>query len=134
VKLALLGATGGVDREVLSQALAVGHLVTAVVRSPSTLSTNVDVVRQDLATSDAEVLAGALRDVDAVISAVGLTGQAGTVAPATAAITHGIASAGVRRLVVISVRRWASCPRPTDHSRLATILATTCSCATSSVL
>jgi putative NADH-flavin reductase len=77
VKLALLGATGGVDREVLSQALAVGHLVTAVVRSPSTLSTNVDVVRQDLATSDAEVLAGALRDVDAVISAVGLTGQTG---------------------------------------------------------
>jgi putative NADH-flavin reductase len=38
MKLALLGATGGVGREVLSQALAAGHLVTAVVRNPSKLA------------------------------------------------------------------------------------------------
>jgi putative NADH-flavin reductase len=104
VKLALFGATGGVGREVLSQALAAGHAVTAVVRNPSKLSADVDVVRQDLATPDAEVLAAALRDVDAVISAVGphRAAQAGIVASATAAITHAMDGAGVRRLVVIS--------------------------------
>jgi putative NADH-flavin reductase len=104
VKLALIGATGGVGREVLNQALAAGHLVTAVVRNPSKLSADVDVVRLDLACPDGEVLAAALRDVDAVISAVGphRTAEAGIVARATAAITHAMAGAGVRRLVVIS--------------------------------
>jgi putative NADH-flavin reductase len=56
VKLALFGATGGVGRPVLSQAIAAGHTVTAVVRNPSKLSANVEVVRQDLAASDVEVL------------------------------------------------------------------------------
>ena len=104
MKLALLGATGGVGREVLSQAIAAGHAVTAVVRNPSKLPADVDVVRQDLATPDAEVLTAAMRDVDAVISAVGphRATQAGIVAPATAAITHAMDCAGVRRLVVIS--------------------------------
>ena len=104
MKLALLGATGGVGREVLSQAIAAGHAVTAVVRNPSKLPADVDVVRQDLATPDAEVLVAALRDVDAVISAVGphRAAQAGIVAPATAAITEAMAGGGVRRLVVIS--------------------------------
>jgi len=104
VKLALLGATGGVGSEVLSQAIAAGHAVTAVVRNPSKLPADVDVVRQDLATPDADVLAAAMRDVDAVISAVGpqRAAQAGIVAPATAAITHAMDCAGVRRLVVIS--------------------------------
>ena len=104
MKLALLGATGGVGREVLSQAIAAGHAVTALVRNPSKLPAHVDVVRQDLASPDSEVLAATLRDVDAVISAVGPSraAQAGIVAPATAAITHAMAGAGVRRLVVIS--------------------------------
>ena len=104
MKLALLGATGGVGREVLSQAVAAGHLVTAVVRNPAKLSAEVDVVRLDLASPDGEVLAATLRNVDAVISAVGPSraAQAGIAARATAAITHAMAGAGVRRLVVIS--------------------------------
>ena len=104
MKLALLGATGGVGREVLSQAVAAGHAVTAVVRNPAKLPVHVDVVRQDLGNPNNEVLAAALRDVDAVVSAVGPGGasQAGIVAPATAAITHAMDCAGVRRLVVIS--------------------------------
>jgi putative NADH-flavin reductase len=104
VKLALFGATGGVGREVLSQALAAGHAVTAVVRNPSKLPPDVDVVRQDLANPDLEVLGAAMRDVNAVISAVGphRAAQAGIVAPATAAITRAMGCAGVRRLVVIS--------------------------------
>jgi putative NADH-flavin reductase len=104
VKLALVGATGGVGRQVLSQAVAAGHLVTAVVRNPSKLSADVDVIRQDLATPDIEVLAAALRDVDAVISVVGPSraAHAGIVARATATITHAMAGTDVRRLVVIS--------------------------------
>jgi putative NADH-flavin reductase len=104
VKLALLGATGGVGREILSQAVAAGHQLTAVVRNPSKLPANIDVVRQDLATPDLEILTAALHDVDAVISAVGpnRAAQAGIVAPATAAIAHAMDCAGVRRLVVIS--------------------------------
>ena len=104
MKFALLGATGGVGREVLNQALAAGHAVTAVVRNPSRVSADVDVVRQDLATPDVDVLAAALRDVDAVISAIGphRSADAGIVAHATAAITHAMARGGARRLVVIS--------------------------------
>ena len=104
MKLALFGATGRVGREVLSQALAAGHAVTAVVRNPSKLSADVEVVRQDLASPDVAVLAAALGDVDAVISTIGpnRAAQAGIVARATAAITHAMADAGVRRLVVIS--------------------------------
>jgi putative NADH-flavin reductase len=104
VKLALFGATGGVGREILSEAVAAGHAVTAVVRNPSKLPADVDVVRQDLATPDVEVLAAAMRDVDAVISAVGphRAAEAGIVAPATAAITHAMDCARVHRLVVIS--------------------------------
>jgi putative NADH-flavin reductase len=103
VKFALLGATGGVGREVLSQAVAAGHLVTAVVRHPAKLPAHV-VVRQDLANPSNEVLAAALRDADAVISAVGphRAAEAGIVAPATAAIARAMECAGVRRLVVIS--------------------------------
>ena len=104
MKLALLGATGGIGREVLSQALAAGHTVTAVVRNPAKLPRHVDVVQQDLASPDAAVLAAALGDADAVISTIGPNppAQAGIVAHATAAITHAMADAGVRRLVVIS--------------------------------
>ena len=104
MKLALIGASGGIGRGVLSQAVAAGHLVTAVVRNPSKLPADVDVVRLDLASPDGEVLAARLRNVDAVISAVGPSqaAQAGIAARATAAITHAMAGAGVRRLVVIS--------------------------------
>ena len=104
VKLGLFGATGGVGREVLSQAIAAGHTVTAVVRNPSKLPADVYVVRQDLANPDNRVLAAAMRGVDAVISTVGPSraAQAGIVAPSTAAITHAMDCAGVRRLVVIS--------------------------------
>jgi putative NADH-flavin reductase len=114
VKLALIGATGGIGREVLSQALAAGHLVKAVVRNPSKLSADVDVVRLDLASPDGEVLAASRRDVDAVISAVGPSRatQAGIAARATAAIMHAMAGAGVCRLVVISAAPVGVVPSP----------------------
>lgn len=114
MKLALFGATGGVGREILNQALAAGHSVTAVVRNPSKLSADVEAVRLDLASRDGEVLAAALRDVDAVISAVGphRTAEAGIAARATTAITHAMAGGGVSRLVVISAAPVGVVPSP----------------------
>jgi nucleoside-diphosphate-sugar epimerase len=114
VKLVLLGATGGVGREVLTQAVAAGHLVTAVVRNPAKLPAHVGVVRQDLANPDLEVLAAAMRDVDAVISALGphRAAEAGIVAPATATITHAMDCARVRRLMVISAAPVGVVPSP----------------------
>jgi uncharacterized protein YbjT (DUF2867 family) len=38
MKLTVFGATGGVGREVLTQALDAGHHVTAYVRNPAKLS------------------------------------------------------------------------------------------------
>jgi putative NADH-flavin reductase len=60
--------------------------------------------QRTVANPNNEVLADALRDADAVISAVGpnRAAQAGIVAPATAAIAHAMDCAGARRLVVIS--------------------------------
>jgi nucleoside-diphosphate-sugar epimerase len=122
LKLAVLGATGGVGREILSQALAAGHTVTAVVRNPSELPAEVNVVRQDLATPDVEVLAAALRDVDAVFSAVGphRAAQAGIATRATAAVIRAMDGSDGQRLVVISaapvgVVPSAHRPRPPRH-------------------
>jgi putative NADH-flavin reductase len=38
MKLTIVAATGGVGRELLEQAVAAGHDVTAVVRNPAKLS------------------------------------------------------------------------------------------------
>ncbi|MYV67428.1 NAD(P)H-binding protein, partial [Streptomyces sp. SID2131] len=38
MRLTVFGATGGVGREVVRQALAAGHEVTAVVRNPARLA------------------------------------------------------------------------------------------------
>jgi len=61
VKLAGLGATGGVGRQVVTQALATGHHVTAYVRKPAKL---------DLTHPNRTVIAGELTDRDAVHRAV----------------------------------------------------------------
>jgi len=73
VKLTVFGATGGVGREVLRQALAVGSHVTAVARNPAKLVGDVDAVQTDLADSESHTIAQAVRGADAVISAVGPT-------------------------------------------------------------
>ena len=69
-----------------------------MVRNPAKLPAHVGVVRQDLANPNAEILAAALGDVDAVVSAVGPNGasQAGIVAPATAAISRGARAGHIR--------------------------------------
>jgi nucleoside-diphosphate-sugar epimerase len=115
MKLVVFGATGGVGREVVRQALQAAHTVTAVVRDPAKLTTHAEVIRSDLSAPDMRVLADTIDGVDAVISAVGPTGRAdaGIASRATAAIANAMQTQGVRRLVVISASPVG--PVPTPH-------------------
>lgn len=110
MKLTVFGATGGVGREVVRQALEAGHEVAAVVRDPARLDVpahdrlQVAVVR-DL--TDEEALLPVLAGREAVVSAVGpasnkqarLTPVAG---PALRAIVSAMDRAGVTRLSAVS--------------------------------
>ena len=60
MKLTIFAATGGIGRQVLEQAVAAGHDVTAVVRNPKRLSRQVRIVTADLAAAKLAVLETAL--------------------------------------------------------------------------
>ncbi|MFJ5115304.1 NAD(P)-dependent oxidoreductase [Streptomyces sp. NPDC088551] len=106
MKIAVLGATGGVGRQLVRHALADGHKVAAAVRDPAKLTTeheSLTVVRADAldAASLAEVVDGA----DAVLSGMGQAGRHDPLKPASAsarAATEAMAAIGVRRIVVVS--------------------------------
>ena len=71
MKLTMVAATGGVGRELLEQAIAAGHDVTAVVRNPAKLSRQVQSVTADLSRPDPAVLESAVVGADAVLSGLG---------------------------------------------------------------
>jgi uncharacterized protein YbjT (DUF2867 family) len=117
MKLAVFGATGGIGTQVVSQALAAGHQVSAVVRSRARLPVpdqdGVSVVTAGFGDTDA--LAGAVSGADAVVSALGAYGrgpvtvcQEGVRAEITA-----MRAAGVRRLLVISASALHKVPNDT---------------------
>src|SRR5258707_1488718 len=68
MKLTIIAATGGVGRELLEQAVAAGHDVTAVVRNPAKLSRQVQSVTADLSRPDPAVLEPAVAGADALLS------------------------------------------------------------------
>ena len=69
MKLTVIAATGGVGRQVVEQALAAGHDVTAVARNPQGFTMPTAAV--DLSRPDLAVLTDALAGADAVISGLG---------------------------------------------------------------
>src|SRR5690348_16254133 len=72
MKIVVVAATGGIGRQILDQAVAAGHDVTAVVRSPAKLAgLPVRVVAADLAAADAAALESAIGGADAVLSGLG---------------------------------------------------------------
>jgi putative NADH-flavin reductase len=104
-KLTIFGATGGSGRELVLQALAAGHEVTALVRRPEALSlthTRLDVRRGDVL-NPADV-AAAIAGSDVVHSALGVHGRGPTtlVSDAVTNIVRAMQTAGVRRLGVVS--------------------------------
>ncbi|MGW6023084.1 NAD(P)-dependent oxidoreductase [Streptomyces sp. NPDC055099] len=105
MRLTVFGATGGVGGEIVRQALAAGHEVTAVVRDPSRLRVTgegLEVFRADL--TDPEALRAAVAGRDAVLSGLGphKRADAGVAAPLTRSVLHAMEAEGVRRLVVVS--------------------------------
>ena len=101
MNLVVLGATGRTGRLVVEQALASGHNVTALVRSPEKLTTvnsNLRVVAGEA--TDKSALSQALVGADAVISTLG--GKGSVIADSTQAIVAAAHEAGVSRVVVLS--------------------------------
>ena len=104
MKLAIVAATGGVGRQLLEQAVAAGHDVTAVARNPRKLTRQVRAVTADLAAADPAVLSAAIAGADAVLSALGphSNADAGVTAPGTRSIVAAMQETGVKRIVVVS--------------------------------
>ncbi|MGW2957081.1 NAD(P)-dependent oxidoreductase [Streptomyces sp. NPDC001220] len=105
MNLTVFGATGGIGREIVRQALASGQRVTAVVRDPARLTVTgpgLEVVRADL--GDAEAVRPAVAGRDAVLSGLGPRGRgdAGVAARLTRTVLAAMEAEGVRRLVVVS--------------------------------
>jgi putative NADH-flavin reductase len=122
MKLTIVAATGGVGRHLLEQAVAAGHQVTAVVRNPDRLpewarsSTGVRVVATDMTAPDPAVLIGAVAGADAVLSGLGprRRSEDGVTSRGTAALVAAMHTAGVRRLVMVSVAGIATLPSDGD--------------------
>ena len=108
--LTVLGATGGVGGQLVRQALAAGHTVTAVVRDASRFDPGDGADRTGLRVAVVPDVTdpGALRPVvdgrDAVLSGLGPPGRggAGIASAGTAAILDAMAATGVRRVLVVS--------------------------------
>ena len=115
MKLTIVAATGGIGRQLLDQAIAAGHDVTAVARNPRTLaSAAARVVTADLATTDPLALQPAVDGADAVLSALGPRSKAetGVAWRGTQALTRAMHMAGVRRIVVVSAAPVGTVPSP----------------------
>jgi putative NADH-flavin reductase len=115
MKIVIVAATGGIGRQLLDQALAAGHDLTAVVRSPQKLAgLPVRTVAADLAAPDAAVLESAVAGADAVLSGLGArtAAEAGVAWRGTGAVVAAMRATGVRRLVVVSAAPIGTVPSP----------------------
>ncbi|MFI5657480.1 NAD(P)-dependent oxidoreductase [Streptomyces sp. NPDC051684] len=115
MKLTVFGATGGIGQEIVKQALAAGHQVTAVVRDPARFTVTgegLEVFRADL--TDPESLRPAVAGRDAVLSGLGARkrADAGIAAELTRSVLKAMEAEGVRRLVVVSAGPVG--PQPAD--------------------
>lgn len=106
-RILVLGATGGTGRQVVSQALQMGHEVTVFVRSPERLRMRSEGLRVVVGNviEDIDALDAAVRSQDAVISALGVGNSLkanGLIAQSIPAIVRAMKSEGVRRLIFTS--------------------------------
>ncbi|MFD7387515.1 NAD(P)-dependent oxidoreductase [Streptomyces sp. NPDC059852] len=105
MKLTVFGATGGIGQEIVRQALAAGHEVTAVVRDPARLpvtGAGLEVFRADL--TDPEAVRPAVAGRDAVLSGLGARTRkdAGITTRLTRTVLRAMEAEGTRRLLVVS--------------------------------
>jgi putative NADH-flavin reductase len=107
MKLTIIAATGGVGRELLAQAVAAGHDVTAVVRNPGKLSPQVRAITTDLTAPDPAALESAIAGPHSNAGA-----GAGVASRGTRAVVAAMRATGVRRIVVVSAAPVATVPSP----------------------
>ena len=114
MKLTIIAATGGVGRELLEQAVAAGHDVTAVVRSPGKLSREVRAVTTDMTAPDPAALESAIAGRDAVLSGLGphSNSDAGVASQGTTALVAAMRATTVRRIVAVSAAPVSTVPSP----------------------
>jgi uncharacterized protein YbjT (DUF2867 family) len=123
MRLTTFAATGGIGRQVLEQALAAGHDVTAVVRSPRKLPPGVRAVACDLAAPDPATLESAIKGADAVLSGLGArsASEAGIAWQGTQVIVQAMKAADVRASSSSAPRRSGpSRPLPARNRRSTT--------------
>ncbi|MDX2642441.1 NAD(P)-dependent oxidoreductase [Streptomyces sp. NPDC001902] len=120
----VFGATGGIGRQIVRQALAAGHHVTAVVRDPARLpvtGSGLEVVTASL--TDPEPLRAAVAGRDAVLSGLGPRRRkdAGIATEVTRPVLRAMEAEGVRRFVAVSAAPLG--PVPQDETLLGRITA-----------
>ena len=101
MNLTVLGAAGATGVQLVEQALAAGHQVTALARSAENLTLtnpNLYVVQGDA--TDRAVVSQAMKGADAVISVLGARGA--VIAEATRAVVAAAEQAGPDRIVMLS--------------------------------
>ena len=106
MKLFVIGATGRTGREIVEQALARSHHVTAFVRSPESITLKNErlaVLKGNA--MDEKQLFGAMQNHDAVLSALGprkVFKPSSLLHDSALATTRAMNRAGVKRLLVLS--------------------------------
>ncbi|MEV0387800.1 NAD(P)H-binding protein [Nonomuraea sp. NPDC050643] len=106
MRITVFGATGGTGLELVRQGLDLTHQITAVVRDasrlPAELRERLDVVEADV--MDPDAVAPAVKDRDAVLSALGARGRGPTTVHSAgiASIMRAMRAAGARRLLMVS--------------------------------
>ena len=107
MKLLILGATGGTGLQLLAQALAQSHTVTAFVRNPAALAVhypkplpNLRIITGDILKRD--TIDAAISGQDAVISALGIKvlGVNTIMSDGTRNVVNSMQQCGVKRLIV----------------------------------
>ncbi|WUD73769.1 NAD(P)H-binding protein [Streptomyces sp. NBC_00510] len=122
--ITVFGATGGIGRQIVRQALTAGHRVTAVVRDPARLpvtGSGLEVVTASL--TDPEPLRAAVAGRDAVLSGLGPRRRrdAGIATAVTRPVLRAMEAEGVRRFVAVSAAPLG--PVPEDETLLGRITA-----------
>ncbi|MET9657913.1 NAD(P)H-binding protein [Streptomyces sp. NPDC006510] len=120
MRITVFGATGGVGQEIVRQAVAAGHEVTAVVRDPARLPVPLSAVQVHTVArmDEPEALREAVAGRDAVLSALGSRGRKadGIAERLTGSVLAAMEAEGVRRLLVVSATPVG--PRPADDPLL----------------
>ena len=103
MKLIVFGATGGTGQQLVTQALAQGHAVTAFVRRPEAVTTQhaaLTVMQGDV--TEAAAVAAAVAGHEVILSALGTRGGPAVLPDGTRNILEAMAQAGIRRSLWVS--------------------------------